>query len=227
MSEVAIEAGNVVLTPTETRIGGEVEVSGAGFLASSPIDVEIVLPGGARMEVTIMSDAAGNFSTQQNAKPASVSLIASGDPIVDGDTVTVDGVVYKFVAALADANDVLLGEYPQLSLDYLMRAINLAASGPGETYDEDTELHPTVSAVAVHDGQLDMAAKVAGTSGNSIAVSTTAAELSLSSATLLGGEEATESSYLNFSPSSPGEAIVTATDGVNTGSDRLRIWHST
>src|SRR5690606_16741152 len=83
----------------------------------------------------------------------------------DGDTVTVgttDGVtpaVYKFVSALSDPFDVLIGTDADETLDNLVAAIN-ADAGAGTIYGTGTTSNADVSAVPLVAGQIQVIALV-------------------------------------------------------------------
>lgn len=61
----------------------------------------------------------------------------------NGDTITVDGVVYTFVTAVATANDVLIGVSANATMTNLSYAINTEGGTVGVNYGIGTTLHPT------------------------------------------------------------------------------------
>lgn len=107
------------------------------------------------------------------------------------DTVTVgttDGstpAVYKFVSALLDPFDVLIGATAQDTLENLLEAIN-AGAGEGTVYGTGTTANADVAATGLPAGQFLVTALIAGTIGNSIA-STSSSPAVWNSATLTGG----------------------------------------
>lgn len=74
------------------------------------------------------------------------TLTFSAVPIAN-ETVTIDGVIYTFVAAPNAAYEVLIGATASDSLDNLIAAINLAGGSPAP-YGTGTAEHPSVSAAA-------------------------------------------------------------------------------
>lgn len=120
---------------------------------------------------------------------ASATLTSNGTNVSAGDTVTVDGRVYTFRTALSNAEDeVLIGSTAEESLRNLARALNGAPVGTGE--HTATTGHSTVRVTSYPTGlSLTVTAREAGTTGNAIAVSTTAPTLSWSSGTLSGGTD--------------------------------------
>lgn len=96
---------------------------------------ENILPGDLVRVVT---------STALKAPRATGYLEFSGVPD-DGDTVTIGAMTYRFVAALAQANDVLLGQSVAETMDNLVAAIH-RDDGSGTLYHAATERHPRVTA---------------------------------------------------------------------------------
>lgn len=91
--------------------------------------------------------------------------------VTDGKKVTVGNVEYTFKTVLTDgivANEVLIGSDGDDSLLNLKKAINAEAGG-GVKYGSATVVNPDVSCGAVTSHAVTLTAKVAGTSGNSLA----------------------------------------------------------
>lgn len=91
--------------------------------------------------------------------------------VTDGKKVTVGSIQYTFKTALTDgvvANEVLIGTDGDDSLLNLKKAVNLEAGG-GTKYGSATVINPDATAGAVTDHAITFTAKVAGTSGNSLA----------------------------------------------------------
>lgn len=122
-------------------------------------------------------------------------LEASGT-ISNAETVVIDGVYYAWTNASVDAGTpagtigspwlVELGASASASLSNLYYAVN-AGGGAGTTYSTALTAHPTVAATIQSGSDLYVAARLAGTAGNSIAVSETGANLAWTAATLAGG----------------------------------------
>lgn len=116
---------------------------------------------GAANEIQIVADvAASAVLTWDNAVN-----------VTDGKKVTAGAVEYTFKTALTDgivANEVLIGSDGDDSLLNLKKAINAEAGG-GTKYGSATVVNPDVSCGAVTSHAVTMTAKVAGTSGNSLA----------------------------------------------------------
>ena len=104
---------------------------------------------------------------------STLTLDAQPDP---ADTVTVgtytdsgsQPAVYKFVAALVDPFDVLIGASVPATLQNLINAINKSA-GEGTTYGTGTIVNDDVVASGLPGDQLLVTAIIAGVAGNSIA----------------------------------------------------------
>lgn len=107
-----------------------------------------------------------------------VLTIAAGNASVD-DTVTIDGVVYRFKSTMLAAYDVKISAVDNdATVANLVAAIN-ASGTPGVEYFAGTLIHPTVAAGAeTGDGTTAITAKVKGLRGNAIAVSESGANIS-------------------------------------------------
>lgn len=131
-------------------------------------------------------------------------LTVSGQP-GNGETVTIDGVVYTFKTTLSTgptvAYEVLRGADAAAALTNLKKAINGEATA-GTNYSTGTVAHPTVEASAVDSTTLTARARAYGTAGNSIALAETLSAGSWASGTLTGGAQANI-----FSASSHGWAL--------------------
>jgi hypothetical protein len=154
-------------------------------------------------------------------------LTAAANP-ADGDTVTIDTVVYTFESGSLDAStptavEVLLGASASASLDNLIAAINLTGT-QGTTYGTGTARHTTVYAMAGAGDTVDLKARSAGTAGNSIVTTETGANLSFGAATLTGGE-ATNLSHVAVRGQPTGTYVTLRADaiigGINHTSLRL------
>lgn len=121
---------------------------------------------------------------------ASGTLTSDATAPSDGETVTIDGVVYTFKTALTastTAGQVLIGGSAAIALDNLKAAINNAGGVPGTDYGSLTGAHPTVTATTNTNTTQVVAAIVTGTGANSIATTETSAHLSWGAATLGSG----------------------------------------
>lgn len=123
-----------------------------------------------------------------NAKAASGTITFTGQP-ADGETVTIGGTTYTFKTTLSAAYQVKIGATANETADNLRRAIN-DAGVEGTNYGTGTDPHPTVTAT-VSTNVVTVTAKVKGAAGNSIALSKTSANITLSGANLSGGVDGT------------------------------------
>lgn len=119
-----------------------------------------------------------------NGSAATGTIILAGLPTAD-DTVTINGVVYKFVAALVDPFDVLIGIDATATGDNLEAAIN-GAAGEGTTYGTGTTASPDVTANNVA-GTVTLTSVAKGTTANAITLAEAADNTTVSGATLTGG----------------------------------------
>lgn len=164
-----------------TKVGSAQITSGAGApgaSSGSKGSLYIRTDGGANTTLYVR-EAAGNVD------PAGGVLTLTGNA-ADGETVTIDGVVYTFRTALVGAYDVLVGAAATNSIDNLIAAIN-AGAGAGTLYGTGTLVHPSVTASPGVGDTMDLVANTAGAAGNSIATTDTLANGSWGSGTLTGG----------------------------------------
>lgn len=164
-----------------TKVGAAQITAGAGAPGanSGPKGSLYIRTDGGANTTLYVREAAGA------AAAATGVFTLAGNP-TDGETVTIDGVVYTFVDTLALAFDVLIGAAATNTLDNLIAAINLDA-GAGTLYGTGTTAHPSVSAAAGAGDTMDVDAATGGAAGNSIATTTDAADGSWGSGTLTGG----------------------------------------
>lgn len=104
------------------------------------------------------------------------------------NTVTVGETAYKFVAELAEANDVLIGESVATAIQALTAAIN-GSDGEGTLYGTGTVANGKAHALYAGN-QMTVIAKEAGVAGNAIATTTVGDNLAFGAATLTGGKDA-------------------------------------
>lgn len=116
-------------------------------------------------------------------RAADATLTLTTVPL-DTETVVVGQKTYRFVAALAQENDVLQGATASEAASNLAAAVN--GSDDGNLVHEDT--WPNIEAVADVDGAVvTLTASQKGLNGNEIALTTTVTGATASSATLVGG----------------------------------------
>ena len=148
--------------------------------------------GNQRNQVPFQVGPTGGFIRTIRAANGTAPVAATGVLTLTGNalnsqTVTIDTKVYTFQTTLTNVDgNVLIGATASDSLDNLIAAITLGA-GAGTTYATSTTEHPTVTAAAGAGDTMDVTAKTAGTSGNSIATTETLTNGSWANATLTGG----------------------------------------
>lgn len=153
----------------------------------------------------IPNDADGSYQMVNKSTPADDTFIEA--PLLpatniytltsqpsDGETVTVgtkDGTiaaVYTFKNALTTAYQIKIGASLHTTLANLTAGIN-AGAGSGTAYGTGTVANFDVFATQLPIEQIEVIAEIAGTGGNSIASTTTAADGSWTTATLTGGTD--------------------------------------
>lgn len=133
------------------------------------------------------NDGKISFTAKNYKATATLTVTAN---FADGETITIGSVVYTWKTTLSSPvkeNEILIGTLAADSLDNLTDAIDAFSPNVGTTYSEGTVAHPTVTATTNTDTTQVVEARTAGTAGNSIAVSETAANASWGGATLAGG----------------------------------------
>lgn len=126
-----------------------------------------------------------------SAGVAASGVFTSSDVFTDGETVTIGGTTYTFVDALSSpavVNEILIGASAAASLDNMKSAIN-GSAGAGTTYSTGTVANAKVNATTNTDTAQTVAANHVGTAGNSIATSTTCADVAWGAETLENGAE--------------------------------------
>jgi len=121
---------------------------------------------------------------QSNAK-ATATITSSGVNVTNGDIIVIDGKTYQFKAAPTIEGHIDVGASAAASLDNLKAAINHTGT-PGTQYICANE-HPTVEATTNTDTVQTLQARLGGTEGNNITLTTTAATYTLSGAVFTGG----------------------------------------
>jgi hypothetical protein len=121
---------------------------------------------------------------------AAVGTLTTTGVFSDGEIVTIGNITYTMRTALSLGGtipyEVLIGAAATNSLDNLRSAINVL-SGAGTTYGTGTSAHSQVIATTKTASTLLVKAIIAGTAGNSIATTKTAANASWGAATLASG----------------------------------------
>jgi hypothetical protein len=124
---------------------------------------------------------------QTTSSQATGSIVFAGLPL-DTETVTVGDTTYTFVAALAAANDILIGSDAEETRDNLLAAIN-GAAGEGTLYGTGTVANVGATGAATGLDTIDLTSVRSGTAGNDIALSEAATNVTVSGAALTGGAE--------------------------------------
>jgi len=131
-------------------------------------------------------DEAGFAVREAGGTKATGTVTLSGVPLAD-ETVTIDGQAYKFVAALAVANDVLIGGSAAASAANLNAAIN-GGPGSGAAYHGATVANASVVSTILG-AELTLEALATGTAGNAVTLAEDGTVITVSGATLAGGTD--------------------------------------
>jgi hypothetical protein len=135
------------------------------------------------------SELSATYQWQYETK-ASGTIVTTGTELADGDTVTVNGTIYRFKDTMAQINDVKRnGTTAATTLENLIKAIN-GTGTPGTEYFTGTTAHTTVradSALTVSSTTLTLRARTSGTGGNAYTLTKSSTQLSVSGAVLSGG----------------------------------------
>jgi hypothetical protein len=144
----------------------------------------------------ILGTSGNGISFAATSDPTIAAVAATGvitrtaTNVSNNDTVTIGAITYTFKTTLTPTNyEVLIGADSSASLTNLRNAILGTGGSPGDY--QVPAAHPTVTASAISGTFLPLVAITAGTAGNSIALSDTAAQLSVSGVGFLtGGRDA-------------------------------------
>lgn len=124
-------------------------------------------------------------SSGEGASTFATGALSFNGNAVDGETITIGATVYRYVTALAQAYDVLIGGTASQTIQNHIAAVN-ASAGAGTIYGNGTVQHPDVTA-SDSPGKMNATAKVAGAAGNAIATTSTSVNATWGAATLQGG----------------------------------------
>ncbi len=157
--------GDIAMIAT---VGGDQDISKAVFD-----------PGGETIDVIVeLRDSAPQKASQTITATANYA---------DTETVEYGGKTYTFQVTLTDVDgNVQVGSDLEESLSNLFAAGTLGA-GAGTAYAASTTAHPNSTPVAVSDTALRAEANDAGTAGNSLTTTETAANASWGDTTMAGG----------------------------------------
>lgn len=211
----------VTVSPAKVAVGDTVAITATGFLPNTILSISIPEFG---IETKVLSDASGAASSDDLPDKAVGTLTSDGVNVIAAETVTIDGIVYTFRAAVTTtANEVKIGVDAATSLANLKKAINLSGVG-GTDYGSLTVIHPTVGAGVLTATTLVLFAKTGGTAGNTIPTVEASTHLSFGAATLLSGTVTTGISSLLYSPTSAVPFTVRASDGTSTATTRVSVF---
>lgn len=187
--EITAMASVATTRPTAVAYCGHMKVFRASFTLASQVATDVLnlvtlLPKQMCIVGAIIKSSAA-FVTA--AVKASGTLTFAANP-TDADTVTIGAQVYRFKGTMAAINDIKLGGTLAATLASLVKTIN-GVGAAGTDYFLGTETpHEKVSA-AIDAGNtiVTITALEGGTSGNAIALASSAANAVASGATLANG----------------------------------------
>lgn len=217
---------SISLTPNPANVGNSVIVEGLDFLPSTLVTVTVQSPNG-RMGIfssQITSDASGEIASTDIANYATSTYTLSANPAA-ADTITIGSKTYTYRASVSTtANEILIGGTPSATLDNVKSAINL--DGNTAVYGSATTINADVRASTKTATTLFLVAKVGGTAGNSLATTKVGTNGSFTGATLAGGAAASGNYTWTLAPQGAGIWVITASDGTNTATANLQVFHS-
>lgn len=141
----------------------------------------------------------GITATADAAVAATDILTSDATNVSNGETVTIDQTIYRFMTVMTQAYDVQIGADAATTLDNLKAAIN-ASGTPGTEYFTGTLIHPSVTATTNTNTAQTIAANTAGAGANSIPVLESSAHLSWATPKLAGGLAASRTIIDTFTP---------------------------
>jgi hypothetical protein len=187
-----------------TATGGSPDIQSIpSTLNGTPYTVDITLDTAAGT-LTVAQQNSGTASVAATQAVGNFQIISAGDGsqatgtitntsdgnMTDGDTVTIDSIVYRFKNAPVQAYDVKIGGTRILTMASFAAAIN-GSGVSGTDYFAGTAKHPTVLCVALNTTTahftMSLMAINGGSAGNAIVTTSTAStRLVMSGATLAG-----------------------------------------
>jgi flagellin len=167
------------------RIGANTTFNGTAVFAAAATDVYISdSTAGGSSTISVSTGVVSALGIGLGANASNV-LSAIGNAAI-GDTVTIGTQVYTFAAAAGAADTVAIGASVSATLSNLAAAVN-GGPGAGVAYGTGTTANVDATAVAGA-STVTFTARVAGTGGNAIASTETAANFGFSNAaTFTGG----------------------------------------
>lgn len=181
-----------------------------------PLTLSLTAAGGATAITPGDGDAAyetlnkntpdDNTFIQAALLPA-MGVFTLSDLPTAGETVTLGSDVYKFVAALTDPFDVLIGGDILSCIENLIAAIT-SGDGEGVVYGTGTTINADAGAELLPSGQMLAIANIPGVAGNSIASTTTCVDGAWDDTTLQGGADIPGYSAFGLQPLPRGVTVV-------------------
>lgn len=158
--------------------------------------------------------AADKYLTDLKVGARAVGTLTATANFANGETVTTGTKTYTFLTVLVNVDgNVLIGASASDSLDNLIAAINLGA-GSGTLYAAATTANTFVYGTAGAGDTLVAYALDAGTAGNTIATTETAANASWGAATLAGGSDT--ANFVVLTPATLPNNLIAAVGAVTT-----------
>jgi flagellin len=182
----ALDAEFTAIKAEIDRIGSNTTFNGTAVFSATAID--IFLSDSTTTGTSTVSATTGVISSLGIGLGANAANVLSAiGNVANNDTVTIGATTYTFKTALTGAaNEVLIGGSATASLQNLTSAVN-GTSGAGVAYGTGTVANASATAVA-ESTSVTFTARVAGTGGNAIVSTETAANLGFSNgATFAGG----------------------------------------
>lgn len=200
---------NTLATSNQVKIGGDVQATLANLMAAvndsggegtaygtgttAHTDVDASIFGADRIIITAKdAGSAGTVFTvatsgTTNLTWNTVNLALACNPQI-GDTVTVGASTYTFKAAISTANDVLIGATPLDTVTNLERAVNDLGGTEGVHYGTGTTANASATATArTTEASVLFTAITSGSSGNSVATTSSLAVGGFATSTLVNG----------------------------------------
>lgn len=190
------------LTPLDFNIVPQATTAGDGNFANL-VTVTAINEGVAG------ASAIGSFEiTGGRAGGAATATFTRSGAISNGQTVTINGKVYTFLAVLVNVEgSVLLDTGADDALQNLVDAINHTGTAGTKYYSADS--HPDVEAGPVSAGAFSIVAKIGGTAGNAFTLEETCTNANWSGATMAGGTDSgTENQISTVQVISPANVVV-------------------
>lgn len=192
MSTLADDArvpdNRVAMVLSTARVGGRIWLRAYGGCTAGATAFWRV-GSAATGNATPVGAFCGSAITSVTPAVAATGTVTNSAVPATTTTLKIGAVTYRFIASMAQAQDIKLESTLDLTMAHLVKVLNGTSTEGVDCY-AGTTTQETVVLAAYNSPVLSITAVTAGTAGNSIALEETGSTMIVSAATLLGGAAA-------------------------------------